>query len=496
MKHFHQATMFTRLVCGVLVLTVTMMYTPLVGVAETKAAEKGVRLHMMTYDTYKGETPDEVRVMVEDEVNSRLMKDKRIQWVSKGEVKKALKPAGGTPTEGIKGQPDWLDKAMSRLEQAREAYDNDEYSEAMDFAGKAIRGFQRCADLIRSWDVIEEAYIIQAASAVKVEENEESAVKELLTYNRRAKSAMYGGSAFQDMIKERAKALKKGRKRLTVTADPQDATIVINGREDDSRKLVKGTHWVQVTKEGYAPFAQLVELTKNTTVNVVLGKKGASDKDLWESYTKLQAKAKNLEFDEDFIHSATEIGEAIPADYIGFAVFESSKKKSRVTPYVLQVSDGQLVRLDEQTLRHNFVDADKSNARLAEDIRDAVVEEFPVECALIIGAPPVETFADEGGYEDVGRAEAYEVVDLSSGAVTFDRADQDKSEELGGVQCEDPNDPRCKENVIVKQTPIHEEWWFWTVIGVVLIGGVVGASVALQPEDNNKASSISLPAKQ
>ena len=419
MKHIHQATIFTKLVCGLLVLTVTMMYTPLYGIGEIQAAEKGVRLHMMSYDTYKGETPDEVRVMVEDEVNTRLMKVKQIQWVGKGDVKKALKPAGGTPTEGIKGKPEWLDKAMSRLDQARDAYDNDEYAEAVEAADKAVRGFQRCVDLIRNWDAVEEAYIIKAASAVKSEEGVDSAVQELLTYNRLAKSKMYGGSAFRDTLKERSKALKKGRKRLSVTTEPQDATIFINGREDDSRKLVQGQHWVQVTKEGYEPFGQLVDVSKTTKLNVVLGKKGATGKDLWESYDGLKAKAKNLEFDEEFIHAATEIGEAIPVDYIGFAVFESSKKKSRVTPYVLQVSDGQLVRLDEQTLRHNFVDADKSNAALARDIEEAVVDEFPVERALIIGAPPVESYAEEDGYKDVDGAQAYEVVDLSSGNPYF-----------------------------------------------------------------------------
>jgi len=57
---------------------------------------------------------------------------------------------------------------------------------------------------------------------------------------------------------------------------------------------------------------------------------------------------------------------------------------------------------------------------------------------------------------------------------------------LSGKQQKDPFDIQQPRQVVSRERPLYKRWWFWTIVGAVVVGATVGGTVAAVNQDSNE----------
>ena len=87
------------------------------------------------------------------------------------------------------------------------------------------------------------------------------------------------------------------------------------------------------------------------------------------------------------------------------------------------------------------------------------------------------------------RASANEVASIDKIEQSLERLTAKVVEEIGLETRPQIAEPPTE---IREETPIHQEWWFWTAIGVAVVGGAVAIGFALKPGDRCLCTSASI----
>ncbi len=228
----------------------------------------------------------------------------------------------------------------------------------------------------------------------------------------------------------------------------------------------------------------------------------------WRSVSK---KAKKKDFGEAFHKRAKRFCKYIDAEYLGYGHSWANEDETLFVLFLYEAKSDKLFQLPTHVVFNEEMGDIPEEAESAYmEFRNAILKDKPSK-VLAVGAVPVPELAAEEApvpaddfeddFEEEEAEEEYapepepepepeppvyeEALDLSSsGSLMLSQDDQAKAEE----------DSEAEESIApVAVTPVYKKWWFWTIIGVVVVGGAVGAGVALQPEDNSRTSSLSIP---
>jgi len=229
----------------------------------------------------------------------------------------------------------------------------------------------------------------------------------------------------------------------------------------------------------------------------------------WKSVSKL---AKEKQFDGNFHKRSKLFSKWIEADYLAYGhSWPQGEDESLFVIFLYDVKGDKVYQLPtHEIINEELEDAEDEIEAAYIELRDAILKKKPSK-VIAIGVVPVpetsqaelapepepepeaepepepepeQEYVEEEPVEEAPPAYA-EAVDLSSSeSLMLSKDDKAKAEE----------DSESEESIApVYEEPVYKKWWFWTIIGVVVVGGAVGVGIALKPEDKNRSSSLSLP---
>jgi len=502
MKNHQNCGFWTKVLIYTLVATINMLYMPLSGLALVAASEDNPRVYVLGFSSDGGNTPVELVAKAESVFVDGLKDQSKIEYISNKAAKKMLKgkkPAA--PTVGVKGNQKDFGKAVKYLKKAKKSFKKDKLDRVLKYAKKSVKYFKANADLIEDFDDVKEAYLYLALGLAENDEDAQGALLTVLAFDPDFTLPSEMEDALEEMFDEATDASKKAR--LTIESDPEDAEIMVNGHVKSSpakyRKLPAGDYFVRVSQGSMTPFTKVISLSKKQkeTMTVVLaGERKNTSGDNSKTLKSLKKQLAKQDFDNSFFEDLAKLGEWLNADYIVMAGFKTSKSKSRLYPLVFKVSNGKMGQVKARSLSHKkAAKANKAALKLYSRTEKAILADFPAvvlapgfvlgqqqEEAPIVAAAPAPTPEPVPEPEPIPETLNLDVntsILLSSDDAAKAMEDSEDEESIAPIE----------------RTPFYKEWWFWTVIGVVVVGGGVTAGVLLQPDGPNKTSKVTIPNK-
>ena len=505
MKSDEKCGILTKILVYALVLSINLLYMPLANLALVYAAKDSPRVFLLGYAA-SDDTPDDLKEDLESHFAKQFGDESEIELISMDQAeKKAVKKERGPVTEGTKGSEKNYRRALKYLKRAKEAMDDEEMADVLKYGKKAINKFKKVPDLIKDYDKVKQAYLYYAAGLEEADQDGSKPMKTVLAFDPDFRPK----GDFEDYLEDvHGKVSGSGEGRLYITTDPEDATVIVNVREETAplklKKLYSGDYYIRVSAKGYEPYSKMLTVKsgkKKLEIVLAGGEDEAEEEgpDLAALHGKLSKKLNRQDFDDNFYAGIQEFGEALKADFVVFGVFKSSEDASKFYPLVYDVNKSKLGKVKSREFDHEELDSsDMLIGKAYRSTKKAIVKRFPkkiLASGFELAAPvaavaeaPVDDYETEPEpepvYEDEPVAEA---VDLSANAAFLLSADDAaKAQE----------DSESEESIArVEKVPVYKKWWFWTILGVVVVGGGVTAGVLLQPEDQNKSSRLLLPSE-
>ena len=125
-----------------------------------------------------------------------------------------------------------------------------------------------------------------------------------------------------------------------------------------------------------------------------------------------------------------------------------------------------------------FVSPSGGSAEVArEDDRPAWEEEVPRREEEVDEPREEEPDQESVSFLDLDRDNAFDLSDSDAGKRLEDQEGQEKGLDE------------------VEYKPIYAEWWFWTIIGVVVAGGAITTAVMLKPDGPDSSRTMAWPTK-
>ncbi len=523
MKAMRCNGIWAKVVAYAVIVTMNIMYMPLINQAPVYAAKSNPKVFVFGVSPDGDKTPLELQGMTEAKFKELFDGERRITIVSARDARKMLRPVKRQPpTPGIEGTQKELKRFEKYLSRAEEALEEEEVEDLYSSAKKAVKYLKRAANLVEDYDQARDAYLYLAAGAEEMEEDGALvAMQTALSFDPKYSPKGDLKSMTRGLYKEADRARGKGE--LEISADPEDATIWVNGIRHKSpaslRNLTEGDYYIRVEARGFKANTTLVELSGDSKeLNIVLAGEGGdaqadSGIDKKAVMKGLYKKVRAQDFDKAFFDDAQRFGEWIEADYLVVPAFKSKRKSSRLYPLVFDVSSGKMGQVEVTRIRHSKSNPVGDIEASFEDTRDAILEDFPG--VLIVAGGPIGADAVEAAEED-----DYEEDEPVAAAVIEDEPEEDVYDEPAPRRSEPvaaainldidesvyfsdddlskaQEDSEGEESIApVETTPLYKKWWLWTIVGVVVVGGTLGGlggAGLLSTTDNSQPNRFVAP---
>ena len=521
MKAMRCNGIWAKVVAYAVIVTMNIMYMPLINQAPVYAAKSNPKVFVFGVSPDGDNTPLELQGMTEAKFKELFDGERRITIVSAKEARQSLRPVKRQPpTPGIEGTQKDLKKFEKYLSRAEEALEEEEVEDLYGNAKKAVKYLQRAANLLEDYDKARDAYVYLAAGAEEMEEDGAlAAMQTALSFDPEYSPKGDLKSMTRGVQKQADRA--RGNGELEISADPEDATIWVNGIRHKSpaslKNLKEGDYYVRVEARGFKSNTTLVELSGNSKkLDIVLAGEGGdaladSGIDKKAVMKDLYKKVRAQNFDKAFFADAQRFGEWIEADYLVIPAFKSKRKSSKLYPLVFDVSSAKMGQVEATRIRHSKSNPVGDIEASFEDTRDAILEDFPgvlIVAGGPIGADAVEAADEEdeedapvvAAVEDEPEEDVYEepaprrskpvaaAINLDvDDSVYFSDDDLSKAQE----------DSEGEESIApVETTPLYKKWWLWTIVGVVVVGGTLGGlggAGLLSTTDNSQPNRFVAP---
>ncbi len=514
MKSIRTCGIGTRVLVYALVISVTLLYMPVAELSMAHAAKSKPSVYVFSFTPDGDKTPLALLGMTETQLKSGFKKESRITYISPKQARAKLKTSKKRKpaTKGIEGDAKYAKRVAKYVDRAKEAYTDEDFDGMMKYASRAVKYAKRSPNHLDGFDIVKDAYTYLAAAEVETEGDPNPALLNVLAFDPDFSPKGELRYSLKRALRQAKKASRSGS--LAIKADPKDAKILVNGKsytgQADLGSLYAGSYFVRVEAAGFETYDNVVKIDRGSeSLEVVLGSKGgqapAEDDgvDKMAVYKNLNKKARKGDFDEKWYRDAAKFGKWIKADYLVLAGFQSRKRSSRLYPVVFNVRSGEMGEIEPVRMGNDLDDAEDKMGVAFADTRDAILGDFPEETlapGFIFGAAAVAAApapAPEPVYEPEPEPEpepelfvapvtpVSETLDLDvDDSIYFSEEDETMGQE--DAEGEESFEP-------VEKTPFYKQWWFWTAIGVVVVGGAVGTAIALQPEDKDRPSRLELP---
>ncbi len=296
---------------------------------------------------------------------------------------------------------------------------------------------------------------------------------------------------------EAGKVKKGGPGKLTVEADVEGATVVIDGEEKGSAPVTVedvgyGYHYLVVRAPNGTAASEQIRVKgrgKEQSFEIELGNTARAEKsegdELPAFYSGLIASIETGNFGEDLDPYLAELISRAGADYVAWVVLVKRNMAYEAIPFVYRASDAQLVQAESVEFNIELSNLRVGVSRLANHIAAAVVsmpEDRFVSSVQLAEPPAADTEPAED--DDEALADGDETTDSADTSDTeIAEADQDEDK---AASVEPPPTPSSKE--------ADSNTWMWVggvTAGALVTGLVVGGVVYMSDGDDGGSQGFS-----
>ncbi|MBI5480903.1 MAG: PEGA domain-containing protein [Deltaproteobacteria bacterium] len=362
---------------------------------------------------------------------------------------------------------DLREDARKALEQGRDAFGRSEYAKAGEHLRKALKAFDESAAVLD--DVKPVAYVhVLLGIAEGRRGNDQECVKAF------SRALVLQPTVSPDLTAQPQKirkAFERARKVLkaknggaTITSQPEGVDVFVDGRPAGQTPavldLLPGSHYIRATRPGYAPAGTHVEIKSGESAQVPLrlraqsaaaaaGGDAARAAFHGEIIKRLQSGAIDVRLKD----VANRFSERLGAAYLIVGHVTRGPDGYLLRVYMYRRAGNKLVELDAAKFDSELVNLSAGLYTLAEQIHQAT-RRFPAQRDITTTQLNLDVPAQGGGRGTGG------TIDTGPVAVTGETG------------------PR-----IDISPPVWRTWWFWTLIGAVVVGAsTAGLVLALQPK--------------
>jgi TolB-like protein len=294
---------------------------------------------------------------------------------------------------------------------------------------------------------------------------------------------------FRRIVEEARTRVQSGPKgRLRVDSTPPGCEVLLNGvvrgrTPVEIPDLPAGRHYLRISCAGYEPQALVREVPAGATVaasvQLVAAKTLAAPAD---PMPPLLARLRQGLIDGPTLHAIREVAVQSAASFVivGYVAREAGAYGLRA--YLFRAQDGRLVPLPAGRFDPELLNA-VEQARLLARAAEKTVVTFPPP-----GAPLA---AEEVAPRPSGqRPEIRSAADLARVEARLAReelerlAREERERRLASLGRFDPTQDRTAR----PEPPWYKKWWFWTIVGAVVVGGVTGAAVGASSRKGGSAT--------
>ncbi|MCX7959356.1 MAG: PEGA domain-containing protein, partial [Deltaproteobacteria bacterium] len=326
-----------------------------------------------------------------------------------------------------------------------------------------------------------------------------------------------------DGIRKQTYQLPRGM--IRVTSNPSGAVIFVDGKQVGTtpallKEAIKGEHYIRVERSGEVPYYKTVNVLPNQTVEVNVDFSGEEEGGSGPEYTAA-AQLKNNRIDTAAREALVQVANKQQADYVLFGGIIKVENNYQINSFFMKVKTTEVVQTMTLTIDVDMLGASIEIYKLVEElakkmesfpesIKQSVILLYPgimkktekVQEIVIgpVGTPqPLYTgpVKEEEPQQPVAKEEPKKE-EKKTAAIVPDVKKQ--TEPGGGIDIGKGRTLKQKgqidSSVVIVEKPVrwYESPWFWTAVGVVVVGAGVGTYLYISSiEPDRGRISVTLP---
>lgn len=287
------------------------------------------------------------------------------------------------------------DTALLRAEdfkvRAVTLFESGNYEEAHKLLTLSIKGFQREVSAIRSMESVFQALYYMAATCLELEYDADAKdyMRQLIAIAPKLEKLPESLPKRVRKIyrKERKRLLRKSKGAISITSQPAGGQVIVNGELScaspcEVKDLVRGKHYIQLSMADQRTVGQIVEVkSKRVTpvsfdLNASQSPSEAAPIVSKELQAKLYQKLSKGEVDGVLREQLDDIAQHQSSDYVTFTFLALLNRKAQVFAFVYQVSSKVVIALKPASFRLNFAATRVAAKRTAKSVEKAI-KRFP-----------------------------------------------------------------------------------------------------------------------
>lgn len=315
------------------------------------------------------------------------------------------------------------------------------------------------------------------------------------------------------------------RGMIKVTTNPSGATIFVDGKQVGTtpallKEALKGEHYLRIERGGEPSVYKVVNVVPNQTVEINIDFSGEEEGGLGAEYTAASS-LRNNRIDTATREALVQVANRSQADFVLFGGIIRSDNNYQVNSFFMKVKTTEIVQTMSITIDIDMLGASIEIYKLVEELSNKI-ENFPesIKQSVIllypgitkktkspqevvigpIGMPqplytgPVkeeEPAVSKTPIEEPKKEEkkTAAVVDIKRGGETGGGIDIGKGRTL-------KQKGQIDSSVVIVEKPVrwYESPWFWTAVGVTVVGAGVGTYLYISTiEPDRGRISFTLP---
>lgn len=323
-----------------------------------------------------------------------------------------------------------------------------------------------------------------------------------------------------DGIRKQVYQLPRGN--IKVTSNPSGAVIYVNGKQVGTtpallKEAIKGEYYIKVERGGEVPYYKAVTVVPNQTVEINVDFSGEEESGTGPEYTAAN-QLKNNRIDSVAREALVQVANKQQADYVLFGGIIKVENNYQINSFFMKVKTTEVVQTMTLTIDVDMLGASIEIYKLVEELTKKI-ESFPesIKQSVIllypgimkktekpqeivigpIGVPqPLYTAPAKEEEPSVSKVETKQEDKKTSAVVS----DIKKPVEMGSIDIGKGRTLKQKgqidSSVVIVEKPVrwYESPWFWTAVGVVVVGAGVGTYLYISSIEPDKGRiSFTLP---
>ncbi len=326
-----------------------------------------------------------------------------------------------------------------------------------------------------------------------------------------------------DGIRKQTYQLPRGM--IRVTSNPSGAVIFVDGKQVGTtpallKEAIKGEHYIRVERSGEVPYYKKVNVLPNQTVEINVDFSGEEEGGAGPEYTAAN-QLKNNRIDSSTREALVQVANKQQADYVLFGGIIKVENNYQINSFFMKVKTTEVVQTMTLTIDVDMLGASIEIYKLVEELTKKI-ESFPesIKQSVILLYPGIMKKTEKiqeivigpvGAPQPLYTGPAKEEEPQPPVVKEEPKKEEKKTAQVvpdvkktgdsgGGIDIGKGRTLKQKgqidSSVVIVEKPVkwYESPWFWTAVGVAVVGAGVGTYLYISSiEPDRGRISVTLP---